>query len=63
MKRYQAQVRLSYYVWVDIETDADSEFAIHDAAIRKAWHEQSKGTGVWGEEPEVLDVMEVAEHE
>lgn len=63
MKRYQAQVRLSYYVWVDIETDADSEFAIHDAAIRKAWHEQSKGTGVWGEEPEVLDITEVAEHE
>ena len=56
MKRYQMQVRLSYYVWVDVE--AENEHSAKDQATRKAWREMDKQRGCWGEEPEVLDVTE-----
>ena len=59
MKRYQMQVRLSYYAWVDVE--ATSEHSAKDQGIRQAWREMDKGTGVWGEEPEVLEFMEMEE--
>ena len=57
MKRYQMQVRLSYYVWVDVE--AESEYSAKDQAVRKAWRELDRHHGVWGEEPEVLNVTEM----
>ena len=57
MKQYQMQVRLSYYVWVDVE--AQSEYSAKDQAVRKAWRELDKQHGVWGEEPEVLNVTEI----
>ena len=56
MKQYQAQVRLSYYVWVDVE--AQDEHSAKDQAIRKAWREMDKQYGVWGEEPEVINFSE-----
>ncbi len=58
MKQYQAQVRLSYYVWVDVE--APDEHSAQDQAIRKAWREMDKQNGVWGEEPEVVNFSEGA---
>ena len=59
MKRYQMQVRLSYYAWVDVE--ALSEHSAKDNGIRQAWREMDKGTGSWGEEPEVLELMGMGE--
>ena len=56
MKQYQAQVRLSYYVWVDVE--AQDEHSAKDQAIRKAWREMDRQHGVWGEEPEVINFSE-----
>ena len=52
MNKYSAEVRLSYYVWVDVE--ASNECSAKDQALRRAHYEQAKGNGVWGEEPEVL---------
>ena len=57
MKRYQMQVRLSYYVWVDVE--AESEYSAKDQAVRLAWREMDKQRGCWGEEPEVLNMTEM----
>jgi hypothetical protein len=56
MKDYQVQVRMSYYVWVDVQAD-NKEFA-EAQALRMAWRDHARGEGVWGEEPEVLDVVE-----
>ena len=56
MKKYQMQVRLSYYVWVNVE--AVDEHSAKDQAIRKAWREMDKQSGVWGEEPEVVNFSE-----
>ena len=56
MKKYTAQVRMSYYAWVEVE--AQDEHAAKDQGIRKAWRELDKGYGCWGEEPEVLDLAE-----
>ena len=39
MKRYQMQVRLSYYAWVDVE--ASDEHSAKDQALRKAWREMA----------------------
>ena len=55
MKEYQIQVRLSYYVWVDVE--AEHEHSAVDQAVRKAWFEMDKQRGCWGEEPKVLDII------
>jgi hypothetical protein len=54
MKKYQAMVCMSYYVWVDVE--ADSEDSARDQALRKGWRSQANGDGNWGEEPEVLEL-------
>ena len=56
MKQYQAYVRMSYYVWVDVE--ASDEDSAKDQALRKAWREMDKGRGAWGEEPSVLELAE-----
>ena len=61
MKRYQMQVRLSYYVWVDVE--AESDYSARDQATRLAWREMDKQHGCWGEEPEVLDAIVLTEGE
>ena len=61
MGKFVARVRLSYYV--NVEVEADNDYNAHDLAIRQAWREQDKGRGVWGEEPTVYDLTEVAEHE
>jgi hypothetical protein len=56
MKPYQVMVCLSYYVWVEVEaSDTDSA---QDQAIRKAWRAQANGSGYWGEEPSVLELIE-----
>ena len=57
MNRYQMQVRLSYYAWVDVE--ASDEASAKDQGIRKAWRELDRGYGCWGEEPEVLELTEM----
>ena len=56
MKRYKAQVKMSYYVWVSV--DALDEHSARDRAIRTAWRAQDEGYGVWGEEPEVIELKE-----
>jgi hypothetical protein len=56
MKKYQVQVKMSYYAWVEVE--AENEDSAKSQALRKAWREQSLGHGVWGEEPEVLELKE-----
>jgi tetrahydromethanopterin S-methyltransferase subunit A len=59
MKQYLVQVRLSYYAWVDVE--ALDQYQAEDKAIRKAWDAMGKGSGAWGEEPEVVHLEEVDE--
>jgi hypothetical protein len=49
-------VCMSYYVWVLVEA-SDTESA-EDQAIRKAWKAQANGSGYWGEEPSVLELIE-----
>jgi hypothetical protein len=56
MKKYQVQVKMSYYAWVDVE--AENEDSARDQALRKAWRSQAHGDGCWGEEPEVLELKE-----
>jgi len=56
MKHYTAQVKMSYYVTVEVE--AENEHSARDQALRLAWREESRGRGCWGEEPEVIDLME-----
>ena len=56
MNKYQVEVRMSYFVWVDVE--ATDEHSARDQALRRAGREQSRGTGVWGEEPQVTGVIE-----
>lgn len=56
MTKYRVNVRLSYYVYVDVEADSDEQ--AFDQARRLAWQEQAKGRGVWGEEPEVQFLLE-----
>ena len=56
MKNYRVNVRLSYYVYVDVEAENDEQ--AFDKARRLAWQEQEKGRGVWGEEPEVQFLLE-----
>jgi hypothetical protein len=56
MKKFTVQVRMSYYAWIVVE--AESEYSAKDQAIRQAWRAQDKGEGVWGEEPEVLTLIE-----
>ena len=55
MKKYQMQVRLSYYVWVDVE--AEDDYSARTQAVRQAWREMDKQHGCWGEEPEVVDAI------
>jgi hypothetical protein len=55
MKQYSVEVRMSYFVWVDVE--ATDEHSARDQALRRAYREQQKGTGVWGEEPQVTAVI------
>ena len=57
MKTYQVQVRLSYYAWVEVE--AIDEHNAQDQAIRKAFFEMDRGNGSWGEEPEVMELVEI----
>jgi hypothetical protein len=52
MNKYSAEVRMSYYVWVDVE--AVDEYSAKAQALRGAHEEQKLGMGVWGEEPEVV---------
>jgi hypothetical protein len=59
MKKYQMHVRLSYYVWVEVEA-MEEEYA-REQGIRKAFREMDKGHGSWGEEPEVTDFSEMEE--
>ena len=59
MKQYTAQVRMSYYAWVVVE--AESEHSAKEQALRQAWRMQERGEGVWGEEPEVLTLIEGAQ--
>jgi hypothetical protein len=56
MNKYQVEVRMSYFVWVDVE--ATDEHSARDQALRRAYREQQKGMGVWGEEPQVTVVIE-----
>jgi hypothetical protein len=56
MKNYRVNVRLSYYVYVDVEADNDED--AHDQAVRLAWREANKGRGVWGDEPQVQFLLE-----
>jgi len=56
MKTYEVQVRLSHYVWVTVE--AYDEHSAKDQAVRKSWREMNKGYGVWGEEPQVMQLKE-----
>jgi len=56
MNKYQVEVCMSYFVWVDVE--ATDEHSARDQALRRAGREQSRGTGVWGEEPQVTAVIE-----
>lgn len=56
MKKYQVQVKMSYYVWVEVE--AQTQDSVKDQALRKAWRAQANGEGVWGEEPKVLEIVE-----
>jgi len=56
MKNYRVNVRLSYYVYVDVTAENDEQ--AFDKARRLAWQEQEKGRGVWGEEPEVQFLLE-----
>jgi len=56
MKNYRVNVRLSYYVYVDVTAENDEH--AFDKARRLAWQEQEKGRGVWGEEPEVQFLLE-----
>jgi len=57
MKKYQVQVKMSYYAWVEVE--AENEDSAKRQGLLKAWREQSLGRGgVWGEEPEVLELKE-----
>ena len=60
MKQYRVQVRLSYYAMVDVEAENDD--AAQSLAIRNSWRAMDKGDGVWGEEPEVMFILE-GEHE
>ena len=55
MNKYQVEVRMSYFVWVDVE--ATDEHSARDQALRRAGREQSRGTGVWGEEPHIAAVV------
>jgi hypothetical protein len=57
MKNYRMQVRLTYHVWVDVE--AENEHIAKAEATRKAWREMEKQNGCWGEEPQVLDMLEI----
>ena len=61
MRKYQMQVRLSYYVWVDVE--AEDDYSARDQAVRRAWREMDKQQGCWGEDPEVLDAVVLTEGE
>ena len=56
MKKYRAQVVISF--WQTVEVEAENEDLAHDKAIREAWRLQEKGMGVWGEEPTVYDLTE-----
>jgi hypothetical protein len=56
MKKYQMQVRMSYYVWVEVE--AETQDSAQDQALRKAWRAQANGDGYWGEEPSVMEIRE-----
>jgi hypothetical protein len=56
MNKYQVEVRMSYFVWVDVE--ATDEHSARDQALRRAYREQQKGMGVWGEEPQVTVVIQ-----
>jgi hypothetical protein len=56
MKQYSVEVRMSYFVWVDVE--ATDEHSARDQALRRAYREQQKGMGVWGEEPQATVVIQ-----
>ena len=56
MKQYSVEVRMSYFVWVDVE--ATDEHSARDQALRRSFREQQKGMGVWGEEPQVTVVIQ-----
>lgn len=56
MKQYSIEVRMSYFVWVDVE--AADEHSARDQALRRAHREQQKGMGVWGEEPQVTAMIQ-----
>ena len=56
MKKYQVEVQMSYYVLVDVE--AETKDSARNQALRKAWRAQANGEGVWGEEPEVIELKE-----
>jgi hypothetical protein len=55
MKKYQMQVRMSYYVWVEVE--AETQDSAEDQALRKAWRAQANGDGCWGEESNVVEIL------
>lgn len=59
MKQYSIEVRMSYFVWVDVE--ALDEHSARDQALRKAHREQELGRGTWGEEPQALIIIEKKE--
>jgi NADH:ubiquinone oxidoreductase subunit F (NADH-binding) len=55
MNKYSVEVRMSYYVWVDVE--AVDEYSAKDRALRGAHEEQKLGMGVWGEEHQIVLVI------
>lgn len=61
MKKYQMQVRLSYYVWVDVE--AEDDHSARNQAVRRAWREMDKQRGCWGEDPEVFNEVVLTQGE
>ena len=53
MKKYLAQVMMSYYVYVEVE--AETQDAAKAQALREAWRAQANGEGLWGN---VVDIQE-----
>ena len=56
MKHYEVQVRISFFSNVNVQAD-DEEHA-KEKAIRQAHTAMQRGYGSWGEEPEVVSVVE-----
>lgn len=58
-KRYHMRVRMSYYA--EVEVEADSLEQAKDQALRRAPSAMARGHGSWGEEPWVVEVVELTD--